>query len=322
MTILIVTNSNDPTADLVQKYLDRTGVEYIRLNTDKFFSNFEHVTYISNDMLEDITSFQSTHFETNFQKISSIWYRRPVNPDIDPSITSAQVRQYVQDEGYYYIRCLWKILEDKRWVSKPESISWASVKLHQLRTARGLGLRIPRSLATTVPEQAIAFFNACKKKVVVKPFTTTTLDYGEELVSILTSRVTEDSMANISQVKKAITFFQEEVPKQFEIRVTVIGQNVFSAAIDSQSDPHRSIDWRSTSPNDAEWYPYEVPSQLAEACKRMVKLYNLNFGTFDFAYTPDNEYVFFELNPNGQWAWQEIQLGYKMTESLVNVLER
>jgi len=52
----------------------------------------------------------------------------------------------------------------------------------------------------------------------------------------------------------------------------------------------------------------------------MVETYGLNYDAFDFAITPDGRIIFFELNPNGQWAWQEIYLGLRMTDALIRTL--
>jgi len=36
--------------------------------------------------------------------------------------------------------------------------------------------------------------------------------------------------------------------------------------------------------------------------------------------TPQGEYVFLELNPNGQWLWLELKSGYHLTEDVTENL--
>lgn len=318
--ILIITNSNDPTVDVVTSKFDKMGLEYNRLNTDVFFTEMTHEVYLGNTALEDKMLIVNGGQKLNLQCITGIWYRRPVTPATPAGVVSAQAIQYSMEEGDYFLRSLWKLLGDRKWVSTPHSIKYANSKLHQLRVARELGFKIPKSLATTDPDAVRRFYNECNGKIIIKPFATNVLEYGTEIAVMYTSRVTEEDMAHVDQVRKAISFFQEEVEKHHEIRVTVIGDDVFVARIDSQSDERRELDWRRTSTEKAQWQVDDAPYWLKHTCRKMVALYNLSYGAFDFAVTDSGEYVFFELNPNGQWAWQELELGYPMTKSLAKAL--
>jgi glutathione synthase/RimK-type ligase-like ATP-grasp enzyme len=47
---------------------------------------------------------------------------------------------------------------------------------------------------------------------------------------------------------------------------------------------------------------------------------NLRFGAIDFILDESGEYVFLEINPNGQWAWIERKTGYKISSEIVNLL--
>ena len=68
-------------------------------------------------------------------------------------------------------------------------------------------------------------------------------------------------------------------------------------------------------------YKYiELPENVKNFCSDMLKYYNLNFGVFDFIYSKKGEYVFLELNPNGQWLWLEDRSGYNLTEHIGNNL--
>jgi len=318
--ILVVTNTKDQTVDYVEDQFQQMNIQYHRLNTDLMYTKYSHEFHIDNDPKSDILA---AYFEgecIDFSTITGVWYRRAVEPNLPSNLLSPQAQKYVAEEGRYFTKCLWRLLEGACWVSKPQAISWASVKLHQMRVARDLGMKIPKSLATTNPEAALRFYETCNGKIIVKPFTANTLEYDDAYVSIYTSRVTAEHLKHIDQIANGITFFQEEIPKQFEVRVTVIGDDIYSAKVDSQNDDEKVLDWRRTSKIQTLWEPYTIPKALANKCMQMVKMYELSYGAFDFAFTPDNEYVFFELNANGQWAWLEIELGYPMSSSLAKTL--
>lgn len=46
----------------------------------------------------------------------------------------------------------------------------------------------------------------------------------------------------------------------------------------------------------------------------------LSYGAIDFVLTPDNNYIFLEINPNGQWAWIENETGLNISDSIINEL--
>jgi len=47
---------------------------------------------------------------------------------------------------------------------------------------------------------------------------------------------------------------------------------------------------------------------------------NLSFGAFDFILTPDDEYVFLEVNSSGQWGWIEDITKMPISETIANTL--
>jgi len=46
----------------------------------------------------------------------------------------------------------------------------------------------------------------------------------------------------------------------------------------------------------------------------------LSFGAIDLLLTPTGEYVFLEINPNGQWYWLELITGIPLTNAMCDVL--
>ena len=114
--------------------------------------------------------------------------------------------------------------------------------------------------------------------------------------------------------------FQEKVEKVSDIRVTVVGDDVFAAEILSQGRESSKVDWRATDDPNLEHRVHELPSALVSRCRRLVSHLGLNFGALDLALKPDGTYVFFEINPNGEWLWLEDQLGFPLSERIATWL--
>ncbi|WP_328990134.1 hypothetical protein OG394_28235 [Kribbella sp. NBC_01245] len=65
-----------------------------------------------------------------------------------------------------------------------------------------------------------------------------------------------------------------------------------------------------------------VPDEVAGAVRVMMDRLGLAFGAFDFIVRRDGQWVFIELNPNGQWAWIEQEVGLPISAALADVLEK
>jgi glutathione synthase/RimK-type ligase-like ATP-grasp enzyme len=108
--------------------------------------------------------------------------------------------------------------------------------------------------------------------------------------------------------------------------VTVVGTRVFAAAIDSQASRLTRHDWRHYDNERARYSPFELPAPIRAACRRLLRALGLTFGAIDLVVTPEGEYVFIEINPNGQWGWVEdltrMQIGQAIADFLIGKAAR
>lgn len=51
-----------------------------------------------------------------------------------------------------------------------------------------------------------------------------------------------------------------------------------------------------------------------------VRSFGLSFGVIDSIITPDDEFIFLEINPNGQWAWLEHKTGLNISQAFAERL--
>ena len=118
-----------------------------------------------------------------------------------------------------------------------------------------------------------------------------------------TRRIEPADLDDLTGVDTTAHLFQRFLPKAFEARVTVVGNRVFAAAIHSDSDTGR-VDWRA----DYDSLRYSVvdpPDSVITGMLAFMKQFGLTFGAFDFAVTPDQQWILFECNPAGAYGWIE-----------------
>ncbi len=266
---------------------------------------------------------QVIHWEgrtLDLSEVRSVWYRRPGSFDISDELAEGE-QEWLRRECRDLIQGIWASL-DAFWISEPHRIEYANSKLLQLKLARQLGFRIPAYTVTNSPERAREFVAAFQHGVAVKALGYPTINLADAGGMMYTHRVTQEDMALIESVKYGPTFFQEFVQKRFDIRVTVFGDRVFAVAIDSTGTPESRDDFRDAQIFDLPHHPLELPENVNNACIDLVDRLGLEFGAIDLLLTPDGEYVFLEINPNGQWYWIEMMTDLPMTNALCDLLER
>ena len=71
----------------------------------------------------------------------------------------------------------------------------------------------------------------------------------------------------------------------------------------------------------ASWNGTEETAIIFNDYLSLLKTLNLRFGAIDFILDKKGNYIFLEINPNGQWAWIEKQTGYEISNEITNLLE-
>ncbi len=257
------------------------------------------------------------HKVLRFSDVSSVLYRRPVPPVPDDAIQDEALRKFCTDESYDFLRGLLFSL-DCHWISHPDAIRRAEHKLYQARIASKVGLTMPRTLVTNDPDEVLGFFDACSGRMVAKCLYMGFIDSKKAPAMIFTSNVSREDLDDVESVRFTPTIFQEYVDKEFDLRVTIVGEKVFTARIDAATPPG-TPDWRACGPEELCHSPYSLPASIERACIDLVHLLELDFGAIDLAVDKEGNFFFLEINPNGQWAWLEAIL--PISAALVDRLE-
>lgn len=139
---------------------------------------------------------------------------------------------------------------------------------------------------------------------------------------ILTNCVRREHLDQIERVRHVPCLFQEYVPKEIELRVTVIGRRVFAAEIHSQCSPISLDDYRRYDFARTPYHPHTLPPDLESACLRVLEHYGLSYGALDLIRRPDGAYVFLEINANAQFLWIQDLTGMPLREALADMLIR
>ena len=308
--VLLVTNRDDLTADwLVLEFRSRR-CEFLRLNTE------ELPRRLSIRLSEDAAVLRTSSGDLPASEISSIWWRRPVAPLWDDERSEADAAWSAREtrkalEGY--LRAA-----DAHWVNTLAANASADCKPEQLQRARRHAFEVPPTLITGRKEEAAAFIDE-HGRVVCKAVSDGRLPGADGDQLFFTTEVTQDSLREAPCFGPEPYIFQELIEKAYDVRVTVIGDGVYACRIDSGADPSASIDWRAgvmDLPHSVE----TLPEDVADSCRTLTASYGLRFAAIDLVRRTDGNYLFLELNPNGQWAWVEQQTSMPLRARLADEL--
>jgi D-alanine-D-alanine ligase-like ATP-grasp enzyme len=59
--------------------------------------------------------------------------------------------------------------------------------------------------------------------------------------------------------------------------------------------------------------------EVTSLCILMMERMRLKFGAFDFVKTDEGELYFLEVNPTGEWAWLEREMGFPMRDAFIEL---
>ncbi|MBX5459417.1 MAG: ATP-grasp ribosomal peptide maturase [Thermogemmatispora sp.] len=253
--------------------------------------------------------------------LRSLWYRRPSRRYGFPEGLTTEGAAFAAAEARHGLGGLLRSLPCL-WVSSPDAIRAASWKPLQLAVAQRLGWRIPRTLLTNDPQAVLDFFERCEERVVYKPLSQglPRPAPGQWQGGIYTTRLSrQDVQAHLPTLSLTFQLFQEAIPKRADVRVTVIGARLFAVAMTAPEDSPAQIDFR-LDYGALRYEGHQLPAEQEAACLALVGTFRLQFAAIDLVLTPEGEYVFLELNPNGQWGWLEEATGLPLAASLAALL--
>lgn len=235
-----------------------------------------------------------------------VWYRRPTRPVLaDVEGIHAGDLQIARRECNAFYSALWHLISpDAFWVNPAIAADRANAKPVQLVEARKAGLRVVPTLFSNDPEQIRRFIGERKGEVVYKPFAPGQWKTKTGVAFPFTTEVNLDDLPDDEVLRLSPGIFQQKLAKVQELRVTCMGNHVVAAAVWPQYGGKARIDWRAALSNlRAE--KATLPEDVRLACLTLMGRLGIVFGCFDFIRTPDDDYVFLEVNEMGQFLWLE-----------------
>jgi len=286
--ILIITNSDDLHADLLIPLLVKKEHTPFRINLDHFPRDYQITQqFYQGKLTGEILHIPSAE-HINIENVGAIWMRKSASFSYLSEDLSTQEVAFAKAEtdhalfGFIYsIDCF--------WMSHPIAMRGSMWKTEQLQRAVKMGFTIPDSLVTNTPDNVHNFNAHVKGDLIFKAMSSPALaaDEVDEVDKIsgglATTLVTSEMLDGLDAVAELPCHFQAYIAKQYELRITIIADQIFAARINSQEDTRTSVDCRDMSA-EITYKAIELPEAFKQSCRDFISSYNLNYSALDFIF--------------------------------------
>lgn len=322
--IVILTTEDDHSTHEVIDWLIAYNKPYLRINENDLVD----VQLVSGNNQGFDFALGLAHRVIRFSEIDSFWFRRgwfniaPFKFDaiseLGPTLTH-QIGRHLQKERMELQDFLGHLLATKPALGHP--VKDRVNKMINLWQAQALGIKIPAFTITQHSSQVQAALQ-------VQPLITkgiegvANFEANDEMYGNYTEEVNQNAIKCWGS-SFFPSLFQEKLDKMYELRIFYLQGKFYPMAIFSQNDPQTSVDFRrynNERPNRV--VPYVLPVELEHRLEKLMQAIPLNTGSVDMVYTQDNEYVFLEVNPIGQFGMVSHPCNYHLEQAIAQFLTK
>ncbi len=320
--ILIISSPEDLSTDFIIDWLNFYKKEFIRINFIDLinplkplkirYSIDENCLFIGDSTL-DLGKINAVWFRKLGLFKKSAFYKLGLSNHIEEEILTQLINEYTA-----FFSSVLQNIDNCYWVTdiKTRGLN----KWQVLKYAKEAGLKVPKTdiinnaddLTTLVKERSSI------TKTLKEPFFFNDINY---IYSMYTKIVAEEDIEDFSSFFFP-SLIQEKIEKEIEIRTFFIEDDFYSMAIFSQADSQTIVDFRDY--NFVKFnrnVPYNLPQALEDKLKILVNKIGLNCGSIDMILDKQGNYIFLEVNPNGQFGMVDFPCNYNlhklMAENLI-----
>ncbi len=317
--VALVSDDSDLNLHFIKQILQHRNIEYFEINPIVRERNFELNFELMGCGASACEVLAGKQGEVSLDNITSVWSRgvsyfggRMTKPG-----TKLNLAHY---ESIYTYEYMWWRLRDRVWVNPLLCNRIACNRLIQSQVAAARGLRVPNQIVST-SERDISKFCQIEGVNITKTISQGGMvETGGQPIKTEYFRA-----ADVSEERGrgllAPALVQNYIDKDHELRVVVVGDKIYAAAIDSALDERTRLDSRLWQGTGLTYYRVRLSYDDQEILVNINRDLGLVYSSIDLVRGKDGFLYFLEVNPAGQWSFIEAQTGYPVTEQIVNYLE-
>jgi hypothetical protein len=295
--ILIITEKNDIPSHQVIALMQNQNISHKVIFTDEKDIN----VYVNISANDEVTIF----IEDNpIETFSAVWFRRTnfysylfIEEKV-PNNIQYEISEYLSYEKKILFEFILKYLHQYavNTIGNPIFSTNNVNKLEILCLAKECGFQIPQTEITNLKRNLQHNHNLISKPIGEIFFRQIENEFYQSSTTFV------DTLANEIADNFFYSLFQENVTKKIELKVIFFNRKTYSVAYFTQMKEDTLIDSRNFQfENDIKITPFQIPCDIEDKLNFLFDRLNLNFGVVDFIIDDNNNFIFLELNPVGQF---------------------
>ncbi|MBX9621719.1 MAG: hypothetical protein K2X28_06825 [Alphaproteobacteria bacterium] len=312
-SILIIGQTPDLHIEKVLKILKEKGENVAFLQR---YNNHDQLSIHFNNSKDTKVSLK-TDKAIAPKNIKSIWMRlKPSLLSEFPGGVGSTEERFMVYEWNSLMKPFLQELSPNKWVNHPDRNHHIGYKVNQLKLAEECGLTIPETIIGNSMSSVLSLFDKYEK-LIYKTLSSFIMPPNRVIYSTLISK--DDIKNSKDTFAMAPGIYQAYIEKSYELRITIVGERLFIAHIDSQSSKETTVDWRKNQLRPM-YKPGKITPDLLKKLKKFHRLAGLTYAAYDFIVDKNENEIFLECNPGGQWLWIEEALDFKISEAIAEEL--
>lgn len=308
--IIIFSDKSDQSTNSVIDWLIFLNVPFLRVNERDIF--FINEIVLSNKENRFVFKINNQGKEYDLFRFTSAWYRRGRVNLFTDKIKYVIEAPYLQEDFEGLRQFVTEYLTNLNWLS---NFNHNINKLHVIKKAADFGLEIPHTFCTNDLNRAAKYYN--------NYFITKSIQRSQSLNNqqLYTEEVSPEFIEQFNG--SLFSLYQEKIEKFCDIRAFYIEGKFFAMAIISQNNDRTQIDFRKydrQTPNRKT--PFKLPSLVTKKLKKLFDFFSLSCCSFDMVLDKNNNYLFLEINPVGQFSMTSQPCNYKLEKEIALCLKK
>jgi hypothetical protein len=308
INFLLLSDSKDFTTDYISLELEKRKIKYLRLDRD-LLPNYK-ITWDINEQKISINK-HDKKYQIDEISLKGVYYRAPTYLRETFSNNKSIEEQLQQSQWMSFYRNL-LCFNNAKWINNPSSTFYAENKMVQLKVAKEVGFKIPKTIVANNSNH----IDVLNDSMIIKSLDTAIFNLGDSEAFVYTNSVDKVELEK-AKISIAPIIIQDNLTPKIDYRITVIDNKVFSVKI-LINDKGVTGDWRKEKDN-VNFVPVNLPDKINQMCCELVKNLGLSFGAIDLVCSEDTFY-FIEVNPTGEWAWLVDSANQKIYEAICDSL--
>ena len=234
-----------------------------------------------------------------------VWVRRPEPPKLNPQ-AAPEDRKFAVAEYRWFFHSVMYLLETLpiRCINKYSASRFINNKSVQLLIAKACGMHVPATLMTNSPEAVRSYLRQTPSRTICKAFFPHIWE-KQVRTSVAVTETFELTQEMLPEHDEVLTYapaiYQQMVVKQFDVRMVLLGNAVYSYSL---HNPTGAIDWRQdASQGLVQVQPIDTPPEVEQGVLAFAARSQIAYGSFDFAVDDNGQWWFLEVNEGGQFLW-------------------